>query len=180
VAVAIRQERFTRKIILIMGKIQDDNEKAHKERMKVFAVLKRITTGTSFDVEMQNDEKGHSFLLWYNKDYSYRTLDIRFDNGQGIYWKDRKSPASFESLTLANPVFIVALEAKDQIRSLAVFDLKNHYLKESRYWEVGGVGNRNRLQNRMIPRNLREQTGYEIIHGSFCPELIEYFKTLFE
>jgi len=178
-AVAIRKERFTRKIILVMGKIQRDNETAHKERLKVFAAIKRIVTGTPFSIEMQTNEKGHSFLLWYDKNYSYRILDVRFDNGGGIYWKDHKSPASFESLTIVNPVFIVALEAKDQIRSLAVFDLKNHYMREARYWTIGGEGNRNRLQNRMIPRNLREQTGFEIIHGR-CPELIKYFYTLFE
>lgn len=164
-----------------MGKIQDDNEKAFNNRFEVFKVLEKILIGSIFSVEMKQDEKikSHSFLLWNDKVYSYRILDLRFDNGSGIYWKDSKSPATFEHLKVINPIFIVVLKSKGIIRSLATFDMDNHFMKESKYWVPGGTGNKNRLQNIKIPRTLHDQVGFEIEHER-CPKLIEYFNSLFE
>lgn len=189
-----------------MNKLQKDTQKAHNDRMKLLAIFNSIFKGSSYWIDkctsnskviplnqvaelntffnrfatsrLQYDSIGHSFLLG-NTDYPsiFRIVDIRFDNGSGVYWKDIHKYATFESLITVNPIFIVVL-FQDNNMYLAVFDLNNPYMSRKSCWIPGGKGNLNRLQNVCIPRNLADQRGPIVIDDK-CPELIETLNKIF-
>lgn len=190
-----------------MNKITIDNLKAHTIRMEVVDVLRElfkdsylyITKFTeSFkyvpprniaelnnyfnrfpQTKMQVESIGHSFLLGDKRRIDkWRILDIRFDNGCGIYWKDVNKTATFESLKTVNPIFIVVLKIEETITHIAGFDMENPFMNRKSYWQSGCKGNLNRLQNIKIPYSLKDQRGYTIINHK-CPEFIEYLYKVF-
>jgi|WetSurSiteA1Bulk_404760.scaffolds.fasta_scaffold26969_3 hypothetical protein len=190
-----------------MNKLQSDTQVAHKNRIELLPIFNSIFKGTTYWIDkctsnskiipanqiaelnsffnrfstskLQYESVGHSFLLG-NSDYPsiFRIVDIRFDNGSGVYFKDVHKYATFESLVAIDPIFIIVL-IQDNTMYLAIFDMKNPYMVRKSCWLPGGVGNYNRLQNIRIPYCLKDQRGFPIIDGK-CPELINELNKIFK
>lgn len=125
---------------------------------------------------------GHAFLLTHD-DFpgDYRFVEGRYNNGNGIYWKGVNKVVSFDALKVLDPLFLIFHldQEEENVSGIAIFDLTNPIMGNPLYWERGGKGNKNRLSNFKIGRDLSKQTGYPLSIPRKREELIEELTSYF-